>query len=237
MRLWFRTPLSAPMFHYVYCTENLLNNKIYVGRHTTDDMNDGYMGSGKLLRASIEKYGIENFKKHILIMCETSEEACEYETAIVDENFILDENTYNLRLGGGGGFDWINRSGIRKFHGHKHSESAKQRIRNRIVSVETRQKISQAMTPELRKQSSNRCRQTFKHLYKNPLPRTKEWKEKISKTLKMNLPKIAKFTHEEADVIRKRLMSGETVQNLAKELGVAYQVILRIQKNISYVRP
>lgn len=54
------------MKYYLYQITNLVNNKIYVGVHKTTDMNDGYMGSGKVIRAAIEKYGAENFKKDIL---------------------------------------------------------------------------------------------------------------------------------------------------------------------------
>jgi hypothetical protein len=41
----------------VYETTNKINGKIYVGCHKIDDVNDDYLGSGKLLMEDIEKYG------------------------------------------------------------------------------------------------------------------------------------------------------------------------------------
>ena len=38
------------MIHYVYEITNNINGKIYVGVHSTKDVNDGYMGSGKHLK-------------------------------------------------------------------------------------------------------------------------------------------------------------------------------------------
>ncbi len=90
------------MFHYLYCIENLINGKIYIGKHSTDDMDDGYMGSGKLLNAAIKKHGIENFRKHVLVTFESSEAAFDVERQLVNEGFVADENTYNLRIGGEG---------------------------------------------------------------------------------------------------------------------------------------
>lgn len=90
------------MYHYIYCIENLINGKVYVGKHSTDDMNDSYMGSGTRLQAAIKKHGIENFRKYVLMTCVSSEEAFEFERLIVNEQFIQDENTYNLTEGGNG---------------------------------------------------------------------------------------------------------------------------------------
>ena len=40
-------------YHFVYITTNTINNKKYIGVHNTNDINDGYIGSGKLLQKAV----------------------------------------------------------------------------------------------------------------------------------------------------------------------------------------
>lgn len=89
-------------YYYVYKIKNLINGRIYIGVHSTDNLNDGYMGSGLIISQAIKKYGIENFKKLILKFFKTSEEMFAYESIIVNEKFIRSDNTYNIREGGRG---------------------------------------------------------------------------------------------------------------------------------------
>jgi len=96
-------------YNYFYKITNLLNNKYYYGIHKTDDLNDGYMGSGTYLKNSIKKYGINNFKKEIICYFSSYEELLKYESDIVNENIINDTNSYNIRLGGLGGFNHISK--------------------------------------------------------------------------------------------------------------------------------
>lgn len=99
--------------HYViYQVTNLLNGKIYIGKHETFDINDDYMGSGKLVKRTIEKYGVENFKKEILFDFETEEEMNLKEKEIVNEKFLSRDDVYNLTRGGYGSFSYINKSGF-----------------------------------------------------------------------------------------------------------------------------
>ncbi len=98
------------MHYYLYQITNLVNNKIYVGVHKTKDINDGYMGSGKVILHAIEKHGINNFRKDILETFENTEAMYAREKEIITDNFIAREDVYNLRRGGHGGFDWINKN-------------------------------------------------------------------------------------------------------------------------------
>ena len=112
------------MFYTVYKTTNLLNGKHYIGKHKTNNLDDGYMGSGKILLQSIEKNGIENFSKEILHIFETEEEMNEKEKELV----TISEQTYNLCEGGNGGFSYINNNDIPKFKGKSHSAETKRKI-------------------------------------------------------------------------------------------------------------
>lgn len=116
------------MFYYLYKITNLVNNKIYVGVHKTKNLNDGYMGSGKIICSAIKKHGIVNFEKTILKTFDTSEEMYASEKELVTEEFLKREDVYNLRRGGSGGFDYINKSGIVKFKGKRHKEANKPRM-------------------------------------------------------------------------------------------------------------
>lgn len=89
-------------YHYFYKITNNLNGHYYYGIHSTDNLNDGYMGSGTRLRYAYEKYGIENFTKEILKFFETRENAAKHEAEVVNELLIKDTNCYNISCGGDG---------------------------------------------------------------------------------------------------------------------------------------
>ena len=91
------------MLHYTYRIDNLINGKYYIGKHSSESLDDDYMGSGPLIRTAIAKYGIENFKKTILKTFSTSEEAFEHEAQIVTMVEVKDPMCYNIQPGGKGG--------------------------------------------------------------------------------------------------------------------------------------
>jgi hypothetical protein len=96
------------LYYLIYQITNNINGKIYVGKHQTTDKNDGYMGSGKLIRRAMNKYGSINFSKTILYECDSLEAMNRKEAEIVNEAFVQRPDTYNMKVGGDGGFDYIN---------------------------------------------------------------------------------------------------------------------------------
>ena len=90
-------------YYYIYKTTNLINEKYYYGMHCTDNLNDGYMGSGTKLKRSIKRHGKENFKTEILEFLPNKEELIKREKEIINEEVLKDPNSMNLQPGGGGG--------------------------------------------------------------------------------------------------------------------------------------
>ncbi len=74
------------------------------------DPDDGYLGSGKILKRSIAKYGLDNFTKKVLAVFDTAQPAFSLEKELVDQH-KPDPLCMNLRCGGAGGFDYINETG------------------------------------------------------------------------------------------------------------------------------
>ena len=91
------------MYHFIYRTTNVKNNKYYIGKHSTSNIKDGYIGSGILLKKAIQKYGKENFKFEIIEFCDNYEELNEKEKMYITEQMISSNDCYNVALGGQGG--------------------------------------------------------------------------------------------------------------------------------------
>jgi hypothetical protein len=92
------------MYHLVYLITNLINNNIYVGKHSTYNLNDDYFGSGVAMLRAKKKYTKDNLRKDVLFYCLSEEDALEIERRIVNEDFIMRKDTYNVSVGGWGGF-------------------------------------------------------------------------------------------------------------------------------------
>jgi len=91
-------------FHFIYKTTCNTNDKFYYGMHSTNNLNDGYLGSGTRLWHSIKAHGRENHSIEILEYLDNRDSLKAREKELVNEDMLNDPMCMNLALGGGGGF-------------------------------------------------------------------------------------------------------------------------------------
>lgn len=91
------------MFGYIYITTNLINGKKYIGKRSKPEFDKNYIGSGKLLKRAIKKYGKENFRCEIIKWCNTENELNLSEKYYI-QKYDAQRNSmfYNISSGG----DW-----------------------------------------------------------------------------------------------------------------------------------
>lgn len=158
------------MYGYIYLTTNLINGKMYIGQKKSTKYLPNYLGSGKILRRALKKYGIENFINEVLKWCDSKEELNLLEKFYIKIfNASTSDYFYNIAKGGDGGMTHEPYYGRAYFKGRHHTEESKQLMREkrigrlnpmwgkrgelcpnygRQVSEETRQKIREKNSGE-----------------------------------------------------------------------------------------
>lgn len=130
-------------FYTVYKITNNITNKEYIGYHATNNLEDGYMGSGKLIGRAIEKYGPDNFTKEYIEIFDNKEDAVLLEKLLVDLDYVNRRDTYNISLGGNDTILFGENNG---FYGKKHTDETKLKISKKSSvkkhTVESKKKIS-----------------------------------------------------------------------------------------------
>lgn len=119
-------------FYTVYRITNTVNGKEYIGFHSTNDLDDGYMGSGKLIGRAIEKHGPDSFIKEYIQIFDNKEDAIQLERELVNEAYVDREDTYNLSLGGN---VCILKGELNGFYGKTHSKETLARIKDSISKI------------------------------------------------------------------------------------------------------
>lgn len=168
-------------YHYIYKTTNLKNGKYYVGMHSTDNLEDGYMGSGKRLRRSLNKYGKENFKFEILEFLPDRLSLKEREKELVNEELIKDSLSMSLTIGGEGGFSL-----------EQQKENAKKSNNKQRILRET----NPDWVEKVRENKSNGHKLAYEKGRKKVLPNWKGKFHTIESKIKMSEVKKGKYEGE-----------------------------------------
>jgi hypothetical protein len=110
-------------YHYIYKITCKITNRFYIGMHSTDNLDDGYFGSGKRLWFSINYHGKENHNKEILEFLPSRQALKEREKEIVNKKLLGEDLCMNLCVGGEGGRGFTNEE--QKLNAKKSNEKQK----------------------------------------------------------------------------------------------------------------
>jgi len=192
------------MFFFVYIITNIINNKQYVGDHSTDNLNDGYLGGGKpLLDNAKKKYGKNNFKLEILEFFTSKQEAFDAQEKYIKEFNTLRPNGYNISPKGGHGTKdcWSEESKKKVGESHKGLKHSKETIKKLSdshkglkLSKETKEKLSKLFSgdnhPFFGKKHTEETKQKIKEKLQNKTynelfgeEKAQEKKQKMSKSM------------------------------------------------------
>lgn len=95
-------------YHVIYKTTCLVTGRYYIGMHSTDNLADGYIGSGKRLWQSIQKHGAAQHVCEILEHLPSRETLRLREAELVNSALLEDKQCMNIALGGTGSWDHCN---------------------------------------------------------------------------------------------------------------------------------
>ena len=87
----------------IYKTTHIASGKFYIGKRKTVKLDDGYLGSGIIIKHSVKKYGKAAHIREILFYCNSYTEMNELERDIVNIEILENPLCMNLKVGGLGG--------------------------------------------------------------------------------------------------------------------------------------
>lgn len=208
------TQAARRAYHYIYKTTCIITERYYIGMHSTDDIDDGYIGSGTRLWHSIKKYGKENHKCEILEFLPDRKSLRNKEIEIINEELIRDPQCMNIMKGGDGNWDHVNKNGKGYWSGM--AGNMPQHFCDAISKGRMGIKLS-----EEHKQHLSECQRGEKnHWYGKH--HTDETKQKIGEA-------NAKLSTIDVGMIRGLFYTGSrTRQQLADEYNVSYSAIKNI---------
>ena len=154
------------MYGYIYKITNLLNNKIYIGKHKYSkyELDESYITSGIIINQSISKHGIENFNIELIDKASSLEELNQLEIFYIKEFNSKYPIGYNLTDGGDGA------RGIDSWNKGQTKESNELVRLNTEKSKQTKMKKYGNAFGKLNKQLSEEHKQKIKETNKNQKP-------------------------------------------------------------------
>ena len=128
------------MYYYTYKITLLngsLKDKYYYGRHQTENLDDGYKGSGSILLDYYKKYP-NDYKKEILSFYDNYDDLLKGEYNLIKGVLNSDKNNINLRDGGPNSFNGCRVSDCI-------GEKISRKLKGRILTPEWKEKISNTL--------------------------------------------------------------------------------------------
>lgn len=198
--------MKEKLHNFVYLSTNKINGKKYVGDHSTNNLGDGYFGSGKYFLRALKEYGKENFEIKILEFFSSKEEAFNAQERYIKEHNTLFPDGYNLDSKGG-------------FHYQILSENTKNKMKI-PKTLEHKKKLKDAWIERRKRKISKETRDKNRksHLGKK---QSQECKDKIGKA---NSSRIWKEESREKLRLKKSgsQLSEETKKLIGKKIPCIY---------------
>lgn len=168
----------SELIHFVYITTNTVNGKKYIGDHSSETLDDDYLGSGLLIIKAIKKCKKENFNRQILEQFNTKEAAFKSQEKYIKQYNTLVPNGYNISPKGG--------VGITRCHSSETKQKMKEKAKIRIRYPQSEESKEKNRKSHLGKRHSiETCEKQSKSLKgKTAYIHTVEINQKISKSLK-----------------------------------------------------
>jgi len=198
-------------YHFIYKTTCITTSKFYYGMHSTDNLDDGYLGSGKRLGYSINKHGRKNHICEKLEFFNSREILTKREEEIVNNDLLKDPLCMNLKLGGeggpcGGNTGWSlmnSNSEIQKIKSYKGHEKIKWLLENDLEwSKKFKEKISSSLK-EARKNNNHwigrkhslesKTKMSISHKGKNIHNSNFKWVSNDKETKKIKITEIENY--------------------------------------------
>ena len=175
--------MNPHKFNYIYKITNKVNGKFYYGQHSTDNLDDGYMGSGIAITDAIEKYGAENFEKKILKFCKDRDELNIVEARLASPSFVRSsrDRCYNLMPGGNMRAGWE----LSDEHRKKISQTRIERIASGEIVCK-----GHRLTDEEKRNLSEKAKERLRNPENNPMYGRKHSEESVRKNRESHLGQV-----------------------------------------------